>query len=147
MSIIKELKIEKQLKQIQVLKEAINSKLSIADSLIRETQFWHALCELVDIIAKVTDYVNKKKALKEDTYIDLKNEAPADEYKSDAARDRYALSQEEYRKARDDYNNAEALLSWLKAKAKTYESAMFVIKDIREEHRNTQKFTPTTEQV
>lgn len=145
--VIQELKLEKQLTRIGALKKVIDAQMSIDDSLIRETQFWHVLCEFVDVISKVEVYVNKTKAARDDILIDLKNEAKEPYNKSDAARKRYAESQESYREARDDYNDAEALFSWVKNKSRNYEHAMFVIKDIRERQQNAQKFTPATEPV
>ena len=145
MKLIEKLKLTKQLKRIQTLKETIDSTMSIADSMIRESQFWHAAAELVDIKAKVSDYTKKAKANRDDTFIDLKTEAPKDQYGSDAAKDRYAKAQKEYRVARDSYDEAETLLEWVKDKLQNYKDAIYIIRDIRDDHKDVRNLTPSTE--
>ena len=78
-----------------------------------------------DLLYKVHKYERKTKQLKDFMLVDKKSEC---EEKSDAAKERYAKSTEEYRKVANEYADAEALLEWFKNTKEDLKAGVYVMR-------------------
>ena len=139
-NLISKLKIENQVKQITSLQTGVPDIINSDEALALHIKFWQVKSVISDIYIKARRYELEKKLERDTELIDLKSES---EEKSEAAKERYAMAQESWRKLQQESKEAEVLREWLELKRDDFSQAIYVTRTILEQYRQDKNSMPS----
>ena len=130
--LIKLLKIETKIKRITDLQGQVNDIIPTDQALILHVKFWQVKSIISDILIKAKRYELDKKFERNKELVDLKSEC---EEKSEAAKERYAMAQDSWRKLQEASKEAQILREWLELKREDFSQAIYIAKTVLEQNR------------
>lgn len=107
-----------------------------------QNKCWQIVAKLIDMHTTVELEEEKAKHKRDNVYNDLKSEC---EEKADAAKDRWAKTQQTYRDAAMEFSKAKTLNNHLADLMKFFESGIYVMRSRQEKEARSWQATPTQE--
>lgn len=141
-NLIKKLKITKQIKQVTSLQTGVPDVINADEALALHVKFWQVKTVISDVYIKARRYELEKKLERDMVMVDLKTES---EEKSEAAKERYAMTQDRWRKLQQERQEAEVLREWLELKRDDFSQAIYVTRTILEQYRQDRSSMPEVE--
>ena len=142
--LIKKLKIERQISQITELAKEVKEIIPAEQALILHVKFWQVKSTISDILIKAKRYEVQKKLDRDFELLDLESECDESQYKSETAKERYAKSQDSWRKLQQEAKQAEALREWLELKREDFSQGIYVTKTVLDQKTQNRKDMPKT---
>lgn len=140
--LIKKLKINRQIDQVTALGKEVKDIIPADQALILHVKFWQVKTILSDIVIKAKRYEIQKKLERDFELVDLQSECNNDDYRSEAAKERYAKSQDSWRNLQKQTKEAEALREWLELKRDDFTQAIYVTKTVLDQEHQDRRDMP-----
>jgi hypothetical protein len=137
--LIAKLKIGKQIKRVTSLQTGVPDVIDADTALALHIKFWQVKTIISDMYIKVRRYELGKKLDRDTMLVDLKSES---EEKSEAAKERYAMAQESWRKLQGEAKEAEVLREWLELKREDFSQAIYVTRTLLEQYKQDKNSMP-----